>query len=72
MVVPRHAIADARRRADAYARELGGRKAIGFREPDRLNLERALIAASAVPGQADGKSVPLHTALARPAAPATG
>lgn len=65
VVVPRSAIADARRRADAYAKELGDKKQIGFREPDRLNLERAMIVASAVLGKADDESVPLHTALYR-------
>ncbi|RLC46224.1 MAG: hypothetical protein DRH70_05950 [Candidatus Coatesbacteria bacterium] len=65
MVVSRSAIADARRRADAYAKELGDKKRIGFREPDRLNLERAMIVASAVLGKADDESVPLHTALYR-------
>jgi putative DNA methylase len=71
VVVPRSAIADAKRRADAYAKELGDKKQIGFQALDRLNLECAIIVASAVLGKAEvlGKAdddfVPLNTALYR-------
>ena len=65
VVVPRSAIADARQRVDAYTQELGDKEHIGFRKPDRLNLERAIIVASAVLEVMDDDSLPLQTALCR-------
>ncbi len=63
VVVPRSAIVDAKRRSNVYAKDLCDKKKIGFREPDRLNLERAMIVASAVLGETDEESAPLKAAL---------
>jgi len=46
-VVPRTAIKQAKQKASAYAEDLAKTHQIGFRDPDRLNLERAMIVASA-------------------------
>ena len=52
-VVSTEAIESARLRAAEYAEHLKTPR-IGFREPDRVNLERAMIVASAQLGQATG------------------
>jgi adenine-specific DNA methylase len=65
VIVSHSAIESAKRCANMYAEELGKKKSIGFREPDRLNLERALIAASAFLGEANTGLVALHMALYR-------
>ncbi|MFH1893528.1 MAG: DNA methyltransferase [Candidatus Zixiibacteriota bacterium] len=62
-VVPRTAIKQAKQRASAYAEDLSKGRQIGFREPDRLNLERAMIVASAVIAPAKLNLVPLSDAL---------
>ena len=62
-VVPRKAIEKARQRANAYAQELLEFKQISFRGPDRLNLERAMIVASAILAPASVDVMPLSDAL---------
>jgi len=63
IVVPWIAIEQAKQRAAAYAEELAKIRQIGFRDPDRLNLERALIVASGFTGQESGELVPLQDAI---------
>jgi len=62
-VVSLTAIKRAKKRATAYAEELAKTQRISFREPDRLNLERAMIVASAVMGQIQPRFMPLAEAL---------
>jgi len=62
-VVPLTAIKQAQQRAAAYAEELSKTQQIGFRDPDRLNLERAMIVASAVCAPAQPHLLPLLDAL---------
>ena len=62
-VVPRTAIKQAKQQAYAYAKNLAKTPQIGFRDPDRLNLERAMIVASAVIAPAHPHLVPLSDAL---------
>jgi putative DNA methylase len=63
IVVPWSAIEQAKQRAAAYAEELARICQIGFRDPDRLNLERAMIVASGFPGQESGELLPLQDAI---------
>ena len=62
-VVPRTAIKQAIQRASAYAEDLAKTRQIGFRDPDRLNLERAMIVASAVIPPTHPDLMPLSDAL---------
>jgi adenine-specific DNA methylase len=62
-VVPRAAIREAKRRAAAFAEELSKTPKIGFREPDRLNLERAMIVAAAACVPVQPHLLPLPDAL---------
>ncbi len=62
-VVPLTAIEQAKHQACAYAEDLAKTRQIGFREPDRLNLERALIVASAIIAPAQPNLMPLSDAL---------
>jgi adenine-specific DNA methylase len=62
-VVPRAAIKEAKQRAAAFAEELNKTPKIGFREPDRLNLERAMIVAAAVCAPVQPHLLPLPDAL---------
>jgi adenine-specific DNA methylase len=62
-VVKRAAIKKARNQASEYADDLSKNKQIGFREPDRLNLERAMIAASSVIAPVQLNHVTLSEAL---------
>lgn len=62
-VVPQAAIKQAQQCAAAYTEELSKNQQIGFREPDRLNLERAMIVASAVLASAKANFLPLIDAL---------
>ena len=64
-VVARTAVTQARQRASAYAEDLAKARRIGFRGPDRLNLERAMIVASAVIAPAQLDLVRLSDALKR-------
>lgn len=62
-VVPRTAIKQAKQQASAYAGDLAKTRQIGFRDPDRLNLERAMIVASAVIAPTHPDLMPLSDAL---------
>ena len=62
-VVSRTAIKQAKQQASAYAEDLAKTRQIGFRDPDRLNLERAMIVASAVIAPTHPDLVPLSDAL---------
>jgi adenine-specific DNA methylase len=62
-VVPRTAIKQAKQQASAYAEDLAKTRQIGFRDPDRLNLERAMIVASAVIAPTHPDLMPLSDAL---------
>lgn len=62
-VVSLTTIEQARQQASAYAEELVKTRQIGFREPDRLNLERAMIVASAVIAPVQPNFMPLSDAL---------
>ena len=53
----------AKRQAEDYKCKLGKYKSIGFRKPDLLNLERAIIAASAILGPKTNKSEHLNIAI---------
>jgi hypothetical protein len=61
--VPRTSIKQAKQRASAYAEDLAKTPQIGFRDPDRLNLERAMIVASAVIAPTHPDFMPLSDAL---------
>jgi len=61
--VPVAAIELAQRRASAYADELSKTQSIAFRDPDRINLERALIVASAIIAPVSPNLKPLSDAL---------
>jgi adenine-specific DNA methylase len=63
VVVTRAAIKRAKMQASGYAEDLAKNLKIGFREQDRLNLERAMIVASAVAVPDHLHSVPLADAL---------
>jgi putative DNA methylase len=63
VVVSRTAIGRAGKRVAAYRQELKNFKQIGFREPDQLNLERALIVASAVIARPSRQMLRLPNAL---------
>lgn len=63
VVVPRIAIRKAQQRTAAYAEDLAKTQQIGFRDPDRLNLERAMIVASAILAPATPDFLPLSGAL---------
>jgi len=63
IVVPVAAIIDAQQRTAAYAKELSKNKRISFREIDRINLERALIVASAKIGETSESHLLLSDAL---------
>ena len=63
VAVPRTAVKQAKQQASAYAEDLGKTRQIGFRDPDRLNLERAMIVASAVIAPVAHNLVPLSDAL---------
>jgi adenine-specific DNA methylase len=62
-VVPLAAIKQAQQQASAYAEELAKARHIAFREPDRINLERAMIVASAIVAPVSLSFVPLPDAL---------
>ena len=62
-MVLRTAIKQAKQHASSYAEDLAKTPKIGFRDPDRLNLERAMLAASAFNAQANPDSMPLLDAL---------
>jgi hypothetical protein len=62
-VVSRTTIKQAKQQASAYAKDLAKTRRIGFRDPDRLNLERAMIVASAVSGQENSDLLSLQGAL---------
>lgn len=62
-VVSRSAVKQAKQRAAAFAEELAKNQKIGFRDPDRLNLERAMIVASAVCAPTQPHLLPLFDAL---------
>ena len=62
-VVPIAAVEQAKHCAAAYGKDLGKNQKIGFRNPDRQNLERALIVASAVCAQTQPHVLPLSDAL---------
>lgn len=57
------AIKRAKEQASRYANDLKRNKRIGFRKPDRLNLERAMIVASAAIAPECRDTVPLAEAL---------
>jgi len=63
VVVPRTAIKKAQQRTAAYAEDLAKTQQIGFRDPDRLNLERAMIVASAILAPATPDFLPLSGTL---------
>jgi adenine-specific DNA methylase len=63
VMVERQAVAHAQRRADYFAKQLSVHDGIGFREPDRLNLQRALIVASATIDPGKGHRMRLRAAL---------
>lgn len=63
VVVPRTAIKQSKRRAAAYVKKLARTRHIGFRDPDHLNLERAMIVASAVIAPVQPNLVLLSKAL---------
>ena len=63
VVVPLSAMEKARRDAAAYAETLAKTRQISFRDPDRLNLERAMIVASAMVAPATPDFLPLSDAL---------
>jgi adenine-specific DNA methylase len=65
VMVERQAVAHAQRRAEDFAEQLAAHDDIGFRAPDRLNLQRALIVASATIDPGKGHWMLLHTALAQ-------
>lgn len=62
-VVSHPAIKQAKQQAFAYAEELVKTRHIGFREPDRINLERAMIVASAFIATVRSNVMPLADAL---------
>lgn len=62
-VVSQSSVIKAKQRAAAFAEELGKNRKVGFRDPDRLNLERAMIVASAVCAPAQPHLLPLLDAL---------
>lgn len=62
-VVPRTVIKKAKQRAADFVEELSKTSKIGFREPDRLNLERAMIVAAAVCAPTQPHLMPLLDAL---------
>jgi putative DNA methylase len=68
VVVPRNAIKKAHQGAAAYAEDLSKTRQISFRDPDRLNLERAMIVASAIVAPATRNLLPLSDAL-KPSTP---
>jgi len=57
------AIEQAQIRASEYAEDLAKHRQIAFREPDRINLERAMIVASAVVAPVSKRLMPLSDAL---------
>lgn len=61
--VPRTSIKKSKQRASAYAEDLAETPQIGFRDPDRLNLERAMIVAAAVIAPPHPDFMPLSDAL---------
>ena len=64
VVVSSSAIASAKKMASYYAwRFQNSKRVIGFREPDKLNLERAFIAAAAEIGDNNDSTIPLQHAL---------
>jgi adenine-specific DNA methylase len=63
VAVPQTAIKKAKQQTTAYAEDLGKIPQIGFRNPDRLNLEWAMIVAWAVIAPAHPDLMPLSEAL---------
>jgi len=63
IVVSADGIAFAKQKATYYAKRLKKNGRLGFREPDRLNLERALISASAEIGLESDVTIQLRKAL---------
>lgn len=49
--------------ASKYYERFKSNENLGFREPDRLNLERALISAAAFVGETNSNAMPLHKML---------
>ena len=65
VVVSRKAIDKAAQRSGYFADQLAAHADIGFREPDRLNLQRAMVAASAMIISGKSQGMPLRAALER-------
>lgn len=63
VVVSRDSIEKATKRANDFTEQLVSHKEIGFQEPDRLNLQRALVVASAVTVMGTNFGIPLRAAL---------
>lgn len=64
VLVPAESMEDAKRNAEYYYKRLKTNNKIGFREPDLLNLERALIVSKAFIGTStDNDSILLYEAL---------
>ncbi len=61
--IPVAAIEQAQRRASAYAMDLAKAQHVAFRDPDRINLERAMIVASTVIAPVPHNLMPLSDAL---------
>ena len=62
-VVSRRAVERAKLRASAYAENLAKTPRIGFHDPDRVNLERAMIVALASLGRETGELLSLKNAI---------
>ncbi len=66
VVVTKQAVRAAAEKARAYQSRLAGKKRIGFRPPDQLNLYRALVAAASRVGPPTPQTLPLEAALELP------
>jgi len=62
-VVSRIAIKKAKQQASTYAKDLAKTRQIGFRDPDHLNLERALIVAATFSGTTNYDTLSLKEAI---------
>lgn len=65
VVVSRKAIDEAAQRSGYFADRLAAHAEIGFREPGRLNLQRAMVATSAVIISGKSQGMPVRAALER-------
>lgn len=63
LYVQKEDVREARRLTRLYAGRLAGRRSIGFREPDQLNLFRAMIAARARFGEPGGETIAIAHAM---------